>query len=87
MISAIPPALGLKIHFNPPLPPMRNQLINRIPMGSVIKCIVYYKETFWRKKGIMFLLQEGVMTERGKIIHGNGVDFVFRRCWTLEGEL
>ncbi|KAF1647128.1 Amine oxidase [flavin-containing] B, partial [Eudyptes chrysocome] len=53
VISAIPPALGLKIHFNPPLPPMRNQLINRIPMGSVIKCIVYYKETFWRKKGIM----------------------------------
>uniref|UniRef100_A0A8C0FSK6 Amine oxidase n=1 Tax=Bubo bubo TaxID=30461 RepID=A0A8C0FSK6_BUBBB len=51
VISAIPPALGLKIHFNPPLPPMRNQLINRIPMGSVIKCIVYYTETFWRKKG------------------------------------
>ncbi|KAI1241514.1 hypothetical protein IHE44_0004987 [Lamprotornis superbus] len=51
VISAIPPALCLKIHFNPPLPPMRNQLINRIPMGSVIKCIVYYKETFWRKKG------------------------------------
>nr|XP_013797139.1 PREDICTED: amine oxidase [flavin-containing] B isoform X3 [Apteryx mantelli mantelli] len=50
VISAIPPALGLKIHFNPPLPSMRNQLINRIPMGSVIKCIVYYKETFWRKK-------------------------------------
>lgn len=54
VISAIPPVLCLKIHFNPPLPPMRNQLINRIPMGSVIKCIVYYKETFWRKKGIMF---------------------------------
>ncbi|KAJ7403331.1 Amine oxidase [flavin-containing] B [Pitangus sulphuratus] len=51
VISAIPPALSLKIHFNPPLPPMRNQLINRIPMGSVIKCIVYYKEIFWRKKG------------------------------------
>ncbi|XP_015496334.1 amine oxidase [flavin-containing] B-like [Parus major] len=51
VISAIPPALCLKIHFNPPLPPMRNQLINRLPMGSVIKCIVYYKETFWRKKG------------------------------------
>ncbi|KAF7250937.1 Amine oxidase [flavin-containing] B [Varanus komodoensis] len=51
VISAIPPVLSLKIHFNPPLPPMRNQLINRIPMGSVIKCIVYYKEAFWRKKG------------------------------------
>ncbi|OCT91672.1 hypothetical protein XELAEV_180147301mg, partial [Xenopus laevis] len=50
VISAIPPALCLKIHFNPELPPLRNQLINRVPMGSVIKCMVYYKEAFWRKK-------------------------------------
>lgn len=52
VISAIPPVLSLKIHFNPPLPSMRNQMINRIPMGSVIKCIVYYKDAFWKKKGI-----------------------------------
>ncbi|KAL7983657.1 hypothetical protein Chor_000533 [Crotalus horridus] len=50
VISAIPPVLSLKIHFNPPLPSMRNQMINRIPMGSVIKCIVYYKDAFWKKK-------------------------------------
>ncbi|XP_024435777.1 amine oxidase [flavin-containing] B [Desmodus rotundus] len=50
VISAIPPALGMKIHFSPPLPMMRNQLITRVPLGSVIKCIVYYKEPFWRKK-------------------------------------
>ncbi|EAW59379.1 monoamine oxidase B, isoform CRA_b, partial [Homo sapiens] len=40
----------MKIHFNPPLPMMRNQMITRVPLGSVIKCIVYYKEPFWRKK-------------------------------------
>lgn len=39
------------MHFNPELPPLRNQLINRVPMGSVIKCMVYYRENFWRKKG------------------------------------
>ncbi|XP_007989645.1 amine oxidase [flavin-containing] B [Chlorocebus sabaeus] len=50
VISAIPPTLGMKIHFNPPLPMMRNQMITRVPLGSVIKCIVYYKEPFWRKK-------------------------------------
>ncbi|XP_036913144.1 amine oxidase [flavin-containing] B isoform X3 [Sturnira hondurensis] len=50
VISAIPPSLGMKIHFSPPLPMMRNQLITRVPLGSVIKCIVYYKEPFWRKK-------------------------------------
>ncbi|XP_056436116.1 amine oxidase [flavin-containing] [Gadus chalcogrammus] len=51
VIVATPPALNLKMHFNPALPPLRNQLINRVPMGSVIKCMVYYKENFWRKMG------------------------------------
>ncbi|EGV97092.1 Amine oxidase [flavin-containing] B [Cricetulus griseus] len=50
VISAIPPVLGMKIHYSPPLPMLRNQLITRVPLGSVIKCIVYYKEPFWRKK-------------------------------------
>ncbi|XP_053562468.1 amine oxidase [flavin-containing] A [Bombina bombina] len=52
VISAIPPPLTTKIHFTPELPAMRNQLIQRIPMGSVIKCMVYYKEAFWRKMGL-----------------------------------
>ncbi|KAA8588411.1 hypothetical protein FQN60_001605 [Etheostoma spectabile] len=50
------------MHFNPELPPLRNQLINRVPMGSVIKCMVYYKENFWRKKGYcgsMVIEEEG----------------------------
>uniref|UniRef100_A0A8C7CNU7 Amine oxidase n=1 Tax=Oncorhynchus kisutch TaxID=8019 RepID=A0A8C7CNU7_ONCKI len=51
VIVATPPGLNLKMHFNPELPPLRNQLIHRVPMGSVIKCIVYYRENFWRKKG------------------------------------
>ncbi|EDL97664.1 monoamine oxidase B [Rattus norvegicus] len=50
VISAIPPVLGMKIHHSPPLPILRNQLITRVPLGSVIKCMVYYKEPFWRKK-------------------------------------
>ncbi|XP_069492606.1 amine oxidase [flavin-containing] A-like [Ambystoma mexicanum] len=49
IISAIPPGLTTKIHYNPELPVLRNQLIQRLPMGSVIKCMVYYKEAFWRK--------------------------------------
>ncbi|XP_038863168.1 amine oxidase [flavin-containing] isoform X2 [Salvelinus namaycush] len=51
VIVATPPGLNLKMHFKPELPPLRNQLIHRVPMGSVIKCIVYYRENFWRKKG------------------------------------
>uniref|UniRef100_A0A674BJR4 Amine oxidase n=1 Tax=Salmo trutta TaxID=8032 RepID=A0A674BJR4_SALTR len=51
VIVATAPGLNLKIHFNPELPPLRNQLIHRVPMGSVIKCMVYYRDNFWRKKG------------------------------------
>ncbi|XP_004435073.1 PREDICTED: amine oxidase [flavin-containing] A [Ceratotherium simum simum] len=50
VISAIPPTLTAKIHFRPELPSERNQLIQRLPMGAIIKCMMYYKEAFWRKK-------------------------------------
>lgn len=56
VISAIPPTLTAKIHFKPELPPERTQLIQRLPMGAVIKCMVYYKEAFWKKKGSLLLL-------------------------------
>ncbi|XP_008151246.3 amine oxidase [flavin-containing] A [Eptesicus fuscus] len=50
VISAIPPALTTKIHFIPELPSERNQLVQRLPMGAIIKCMMYYKEAFWKKK-------------------------------------
>uniref|UniRef100_A0A8C9VFI8 Amine oxidase n=1 Tax=Scleropages formosus TaxID=113540 RepID=A0A8C9VFI8_SCLFO len=56
VIIATAPGLHLKMHFNPPLPPLRNQLIHRVPTGSVIKCMVYYRESFWRKKGMFTAL-------------------------------
>lgn len=49
LIMAIPPAVQQKVHYNPPLPAMRNQLIQRAPQGSVFKTIVYYEKKFWRK--------------------------------------
>ncbi|NXJ81978.1 AOFA oxidase, partial [Trogon melanurus] len=51
VIIAIPPILTTKIHYKPELPPKRNQLIQRLPMGCVIKTMVYYKEAFWERKG------------------------------------
>ncbi|XP_032963100.1 amine oxidase [flavin-containing] A [Rhinolophus ferrumequinum] len=50
VICAIPPTLTAKIHFRPELPSERNQLIQRLPMGAIIKCMMYYKEAFWKKK-------------------------------------
>uniref|UniRef100_A0A8C9WCU6 Amine oxidase n=1 Tax=Scleropages formosus TaxID=113540 RepID=A0A8C9WCU6_SCLFO len=51
VISAIPPGLTMNIHYEPELPPIRNQLIQRVPMGSIIKCMMYYQKAFWKDKG------------------------------------
>lgn len=52
VISAMPQALLNSVSFDPPLPPLKNQLIQRIPMGSVIKTVTFYKKAFWREKGL-----------------------------------
>jgi len=52
VISAMPQALLNKVSFEPPLPPLKNQLIQRIPMGSVIKTVIFYETAFWRTKGL-----------------------------------
>ena len=51
IVMALPPALLSKIHFDPFLPALKQQMIQKYPMGSVIKTVVYYKMNFWRKKG------------------------------------
>ncbi|XP_067014518.2 amine oxidase [flavin-containing] [Anabrus simplex] len=50
-ILAVPPPTQLKMHFDPPLPPLRNSLLQRIPMGLVMKCLVFYDHPFWIEKG------------------------------------
>lgn len=62
VIMAMAPPMQMRVHYSPPLPPQRNQLMQRMPMGSVWKCLVYYKEAFWRKIGysgsMLFTLSE-----------------------------
>jgi len=52
VIVALPPVLTGNIRFVPPMPPLRDQLIQRMPMGYTIKCLVLYKEPFWREAGL-----------------------------------
>ncbi|GIX79806.1 amine oxidase B [Caerostris darwini] len=60
IILACPPVVQMKIHFTPSLPPLRSQLMQRMPMGTVMKCIIYYKKAFWRDLGLCgSLLMEG----------------------------
>ncbi len=51
-IVAVPPALAGRIEYDPPLPGLRDQLTQRMPMGSVIKCMAVYEEPFWREDGL-----------------------------------
>jgi monoamine oxidase len=51
-IVAIPPPLAARIRFKPALPTDRDQLVQRMPMGRVIKINVGYPEPFWRADGL-----------------------------------
>ncbi|KAI7839402.1 hypothetical protein COHA_006803 [Chlorella ohadii] len=54
VIVAMPPHLAGRIQYSPPLPPMRNQLTERVPMGTTVKAsrrgavLAFYEEPFWR---------------------------------------
>lgn len=51
-IVAVPPALAGRIEYDPLLPAPRDQLTQRMPMGSVIKTMSIYDEPFWREAGL-----------------------------------
>ncbi len=51
VIVALPPTLTARIIFDPPLPGLRDQLVQRMPQGSVWKCLAVYDEPFWRADG------------------------------------
>ena len=52
VIVAVPPALCGRISSDPPLPAIRDQLTQRMPQGTVIKCMALYDEPFWRAEGL-----------------------------------
>ncbi len=51
-ILALPPTLAGRIRYSPDLPPKRDQLMQRVPMGTVIKCLAIYDKPFWRDDGL-----------------------------------
>lgn len=51
-IVAVPPAIAGRIEYDPPLPALRDQLTQRVPMGAVVKCHAVYDEPFWRADGL-----------------------------------
>ena len=52
VIVACPPRFVLDIDWAPLLPPRRAQLLQRMPMGALMKCDAVYKTPFWREDGL-----------------------------------
>ena len=51
-IVAVPPTLTSRIDYAPLLPGHRDQLVQRMPQGTVWKCMAVYDEPFWRRDGL-----------------------------------
>jgi monoamine oxidase len=51
-VVAVPPALAQRVVFDPGLPALRDQLMQRMPMGATIKCVATYERPFWRERGL-----------------------------------
>ena len=52
VVVALPPAMAARVAYDPPLPPARTELGQRLPNGAVLKCAVVYDAPFWREAGL-----------------------------------
>ena len=52
VVVAVPPPLRLGIRFTPALPPEQQALLQRSPMGSMVKVLALYRRPFWRERGL-----------------------------------
>ncbi|PWN04215.1 oxidoreductase [Nocardioides silvaticus] len=52
VVVAVPPTLAGRIHYDPLLPPWRDQLLQKVPAGTVAKCFASYPTPFWRDAGL-----------------------------------
>jgi monoamine oxidase len=52
VVVAIPPTLAGRIEYTPAMPALRDQLTQRMPLGTVIKVQCVYDEPFWRADGL-----------------------------------
>jgi monoamine oxidase len=52
VIVAVPPTLAGRLDYNPPLPPLRDQLTQHMPEGTLMKFEAIYDTPFWRAQGL-----------------------------------
>ena len=75
VIMALSPMLTGRIEYDPPLPSNRDELTQRFSMGRVIKCLIFYKDSFWLKKGFS-----------GEILSENGEFTMGFECTLYDGK-
>lgn len=56
VVVAVPPTLAGRITYDPPLDARRDQLVQHMPQGSVIKFHVLYDAPWWRDEGLSGML-------------------------------
>ena len=69
MIVAIPPTLAGRIYYDPPLPPLRDQLTQHMPQGTLMKFEAIYDTPFWRAKGLTGQVGERERPGQGHVRH------------------
>jgi len=52
LVMTAPPTTAAHIDYTPGLPYKRRGLMDRSPMGAVIKCFIAYEKPFWRDDGL-----------------------------------
>lgn len=52
VIVATPPHVAGAIIYEPPMPPVREQLTQRAPMGTIIKVLAVFDSPFWLEQGL-----------------------------------
>ena len=63
VIVALPPNQVVRIDFDPVLPRRRKWLLERLEMGSVIKCFALYESTFWRNREVKTMDPEVIVID------------------------
>jgi len=52
VVVALPPHLAGRLRYEPSLPPLRDQLLQRWAMGATTKVLAFYPEPSWRDHGM-----------------------------------
>ena len=63
VVVAVSPALAGRIEFEPMLPPARDALAQRMPMGAYMKGVAVYERAWWRDRGLSGL----ALADRGPV--------------------